>query len=150
MHFNESGITRKTREHSQGLHGREALQNRDWILRLEHFQTGVGFFSSVCTGEWSRYPGSSSSSLLLSSLELSDTKVCLNTSPPRNRCTFMYSSCPGYPGMAVPLSVQSEVVSEGEQHPVAKVRLSRTETNTVVQGYLAHKKHPPPRITIGP
>jgi len=34
--------------------------------------------------------GASSSSLLLSSLELSDTQSlpALNTSPPRNRCTF--------------------------------------------------------------
>jgi len=31
----------------------------------------------------------SSSSLLLSSLELSDSLLALDTSPPRNRCTFM-------------------------------------------------------------
>ena len=39
--------------------------------------------------------GDSSSSLLLSSLELSDTQSrwALNTSPPRNRCTFTWSSC---------------------------------------------------------
>ena len=37
-----------------------------------------------------------SSSLLLSSLELSDTKA-LNTSPPRNRFAFLLSSCDTFP-----------------------------------------------------
>ena len=44
-------------------------------LYKDHIRTEIGSFSSICTRR-SRYPGSFSSSLLLLSLELSDTQVC--------------------------------------------------------------------------
>ena len=81
-----------------------------------------------------------SSSLLLPSLELGDTQSlwALNTSPPRNRCTFLLPF--GSIGRDGSWSQLEPFLRES----VGAILLSR-KNSVQLQGYLAHKKQPPPR-----
>ena len=82
-------------KHPSGYLWNETLRifwkwNRKDIFEMKHSDPDFGPGFRKCASF------SSPSSLLLSSLELSDTQRlwALNTSPPRNRCTFLWKCAP--------------------------------------------------------